>query len=133
MTILYVDSSALLKRVVIEAESAAVRVLLRESNAAGDLLTASSLAWLEVWRALRRGEMADVQSVARRAVSGIAEFQLSEAVLVRARGVGGNHLRSLDAIHLSSALAVGADHLLTYDDRLADSATDAGLTVLGPS
>lgn len=31
-----------------------------------------------------------------------------------------------DAILLASALAVGADHLVTYDDRLADSATDAG-------
>lgn len=133
MTVLYVDSSALLKRVVIEAESSAVRVLLRESNAAGHLLTASSLAWLEVWRALRRGGLANVPSVARRAVSGIAEFPLSEAVLVRARGVGGHRLRSLDAIHLTSALAVRADRLLTYDDRLADSATDAGVTVLRPS
>ena len=36
MTILYVDTSALLKRVVAEPESSAVRALLRESNAAGD-------------------------------------------------------------------------------------------------
>lgn len=133
MTVYYVDSSVLLKRVVIEAESAVVRVLLRESNAAGHLLTASSLAWLEVWRALRRGGAAHVPSVARRAMSGIAEFALSDAVLVRARGVGAHRLRSLDAIHLASALAVGADHLVTYDDRLADSARNAGISVLSPS
>lgn len=133
MTVLYVYSSALLKRVVIEAESSAVRLVLRESNAAGHLLTASSLAWLEVWRALRRGGVGNVQSVARRAVAGIAEFPLSDAVLVRAREVGGHRLRSLDAIHLTSALAVGADHLLTYDDRLAVSAADAGITVVRPS
>ncbi len=133
MTTLYVDSSALLKRIVIEPESSAVRALLRQSHQAGDLLTASSLAWLEVWRGLRRAGLANVTPLARRALSGIAEFPLSEAVLLRARNIGGDHLRSLDAVHLSSALAVGADHLLTYDDRLADSATDAGITVVRPS
>lgn len=44
-------------------------------------------------------------------------------------------LRSLDAIHLASALAV-ADELeafITYDSRLADAARNAGLTVVTPS
>jgi len=44
VTILYVDNSALLKRVVLETESSAVRILLREADADGVLLTASSLA-----------------------------------------------------------------------------------------
>jgi predicted nucleic acid-binding protein len=41
-------------------------------------------------------------------------------------------LRSLDAIHLAAAIAVGADSLLTYDDRLASSAAAVGLNVLAP-
>lgn len=133
MTVLYIDTSALLKRAVIESESSAVRSLLRRSHDAGDLLTASSLAWLEVWRALRRAGRANAEASWKRALSGVAEFPLSEAVLVRARRVGGDELRSLDAIHLASALAVGADSLLTYDSRLAASATDAGISVLSPT
>ncbi len=133
MTTLYVDSSALLKRVFIEAESSAVRSLLRQSNAAGDLLTASSLAWLEVWLALRRSGIANVSSVVPRALAGIAEFPLSDSVLARARQAGGDALRTLDAVHLASAVAVGADTVLTYDERLAESAAAAGIAVLAPS
>lgn len=43
-------------------------------------------------------------------------------------------LRSLDAIHLASALSMGSelDALITYDVRLADAARAAGLTVVTP-
>ena len=132
MTAYYVDSSALLKRVIIEAESSALRSLLRERDAAGDLLTASSLAWLEVWRSLRRAAVPDVETTAAAALSGIAEYPLNDATLLSARRVGSNSLRSLDAIHLASALAVAADSFVTYDDRLADAAASLGMAVLAP-
>jgi predicted nucleic acid-binding protein len=128
----YVDTSALLKRVVIEAGSSAVRTLLRDREGAGELLTASSLAWLEVWRALRRAGVSDLDALAESALSGIAEIPLDEDVLVRARRVGLDQLRSLDAIHLAAAIVVGADSLLTYDERLASSANAVGLNVLAP-
>ena len=133
MTVLYVDSSALLKRVVVEAESSAVRALLRERHLAGDLLTASSLAWLEVWRSLRRAGVADVEKVVKAALSGVAEYTLDEAVLQRARRVCPDELRSLDAIHIAAAIAVGADALLTYDTRLAAAAAAVGLVALAPT
>lgn len=132
MTRLYVDSSALLKRVVAEPESTAVRTLLAERHAAGDLLTSSSLAWVEIWRALRRASVADVSTIAGLALSGIAEFPLDDAVLVRARRIGQDELRSLDAIHLAAATAVGATDVLTYDTRLAAAAETAGMRVLAP-
>ncbi len=132
MTTLYVDSSALLKRVVLEAESSAVRFLLREADADGDLITASSLAWLEVWRSLRRAGVADLAATVNSALSGVAMFRLRDTVLIRARRVGYDELRSLDAIHLASALDVGADSILTYDERLAESAASVGLNVLAP-
>lgn len=132
MTTVYVDTSGLLKRVVLEPESSALRVLLRKREADGDLLTASSLAWVEVWRALRRAGVPEVVDVASLALSGIAEFPLDERVLVRARRVGLDELRSLDAIHLAAAIAVGADAVLTYDARLATSAEAVGLSVLAP-
>lgn len=59
-------------------------------------------------------------------------FRLRDSVLLRARQVGNDALGSLDAIHLASALAVGADSILTCHDRLADSAASLGLTVLAP-
>ena len=133
MTALYIDSSALLKRVVLETESSAVRALLRHANTAGDLLTTSSLSWLEVWRALRRGRLSNVPAMTRRALAGIAEFPLDDEVLSRARRIGDDTLRTLDAIHLASAVAVGADCILTYDSRLADSATGVGISVLAPT
>jgi predicted nucleic acid-binding protein len=44
-------------------------------------------------------------------------------------------LRGLDAVHLASALAVGADigMFVTYDNRLAEAAGAAGLDVRAPS
>jgi len=133
VTTLYVDTSALLKRVVVEPQSAAVKSLLRDADSSGDLLTASSLAWVEVWRALRRLGGLDVTAAAQDAVAGIAEFPLDDVILMRARQLGPDDLRSLDAIHLASAVAVGADSLVTYDARLAEAARGIGLPVLAPA
>lgn len=131
--IVYADSSALLKRVIIETESAAARDALARHVTAGDLVTASSLAWLEVWRSLRRAGARGVEDLASLAMSGVAEHELSADVLARARRVGTDALRTLDAVHLASALAVGADVLLTYDGRLADTARTVGVEVTSPT
>lgn len=133
MNVVYLDTSALLKRVVIGSESPAVRQVLRDRHAEGALLTSSSLAWVEVWRSLRRAGVADVASTAEAALAGVAEFPLSDGVLRRALRVGTDELRSLDAIHLASAIAVGADSLFTYDGRLAGAAESAGLDVPRPT
>lgn len=133
MSVVYLDSSALLKRVVIEAESTALRELLRETAGAGGLLTASSIAWLEVWRSLRRANASDVAGLTNSALSGIAEFRVTDDLLVRARRVGDDHLRSLDALHLASAIGVQADVMVTYDDRLAAASRLVGIDVKSPT
>ncbi len=131
--IVYVDSSALLKRVVREPESAPLRAVLAHHDEAGDLLVGSGLCWVEVWRALRRAvPPGDVEGLGALALSGIAEFPLTEAVLLRARSVGPDCLRSLDAVHLASAVGVGAVHLVTYDERLAAAAGLVGMVVHTP-
>lgn len=132
MTVLYCDSSALVKRVLREAGSDDVAGLLRDRHDAGDLLASSELAWLEVWRTLRRAAANDVGRAVDVALSGIAAVPLDSVVLSRARAVGGDALRSLDAIHLASAVAVGAEELLTYDDHLASAAASVGMPVLAP-
>ncbi len=131
MTIIYVDTSALVKRVVVEPESPDVRSMLRETNAAGDVLAASELACLEVWRTLRRVSVDDLESAVAAALRGIAEIPLTTDILVRARRIGPAALRSLDAIHLTSAVAIGATTVVTYDDRMARAAADFGFQVIG--
>ena len=131
MTIIYIDTSALLKRVVVEKESPEVRRVLRETNAAGDVVAASELAWLEVWRTLRRMSVDDLESAATTALCGIAEIPLTTDILVRARRIGPAMLRSLDAVHLTSAVAIGATTVLTYDDRMARAAADLGFEAFG--
>ena len=42
-------------------------------------------------------------------------------------------LRSNDAIHLATALRIGADEIVTYDDELARAAATAGIRVVAPA
>lgn len=130
MSIVYADTSAVLKRAVAEAESDAVRAAFRRHHEEGDLVVASSLAWLEVWRALRRISHQDLHGGTQRALSGIGEFPLDPAVLEAARLIGGDDLRSLDAIHLVSATMIGAHAIMTFDRRLAEAAKSAGIPVV---
>jgi uncharacterized protein len=127
--IIYVDTSALLKRVVVESESELVRHALATSSASGDLLASSTLTWVEVHRALRRGEVADPVGLTRDALSGVDEFPLEPAVLSRARTIGPPALRSLDAIHLASAVLMKADQFVTFDPRLAAAARGESIAV----
>ncbi len=71
---------------------------------------------------------------ARAILSRIALLQLDDALFELAASVEPVSLRSLGAIHLASALTLGADlgALVVYDDRLAMAAARAGLAVLQP-
>jgi predicted nucleic acid-binding protein len=64
----------------------------------------------------------------------LAIVPLDEAVWGAAAAVGSSLLRSLDAIHLASALSLGDDlgGFCCYDLRLRADAKDAGLNVLSP-
>ncbi len=59
---------------------------------------------------------------------------MDDEVLTIARRLNPSELRSLDAIHLATALSIGADlgALFSYDDRLTAAAIAAGLCVLAP-
>lgn len=129
MSLYYVDSSALLKRILDEAESQALRDWF--TAASGDRWVSSALADVEVARACRRAGIAEDDQEA--AMSDVALRDIDERVIVRARMVGGPELRSLDAIHLATAVVVGVDALVTYDDRLAQAARSVGLDVHVPA
>lgn len=60
---------------------------------------------------------------------------LDDGVLTSAASVGPATLRSLDALHLATALSMRDDIgvFITYDDRLASAAAASGLRVRSPS
>lgn len=126
----YLDTSAFLKLVVEEPESAALRERLGRWP---DRISATLLR-TETARALRRSGNGDLIGAARRLLGGLVLIRLDEPLLDRAGDLEPALLRSLDAVHLAAALSVGPDLgvLLTYDDRLRAAAQDQGLAVESP-
>ncbi len=123
------DASAYVKLIVAEPQSVALhRELARWSG-----WTSSALLGVEAVRACRRlGEA--VADSAEASLSDIALVPMDDAVLTIARRLDPSELRSLDAIHLATALSIGADlgALFSYDDRLTAAGIAAGLRVLAP-
>lgn len=126
----YVDTSALVKLVVAESETEALREWL---TAAGTELVASDLARTELMRAVRRA-VPDRVLQARAVLDSLVLTQVTPAVFEIAGRLDPHGLRSLDAIHLASALDLGddLDGLVTYDDRLAEAAMSNGVVVVAP-
>jgi predicted nucleic acid-binding protein len=62
-------------------------------------------------------------------------IRLNDRILIAAGAMLPVELRSLDAIHLATAHAVGTDlaRICTYDERLAAAAEASGLTVVAPA
>lgn len=126
----YVDTSALVKLVVAEPGTAALRAWLEE---AGRDLVACDLARTELMRAVRRAVPGRVLQ-AREVLDAIILMHVTSAVFEGAGRLDPPGLRSLDAIHLAAALDLGDDleGLITYDDRLADAAVSNGVAVVAP-
>jgi predicted nucleic acid-binding protein len=127
--VVYLDSSALVKLVVAEPESPA---LLRHLGTRPVRLS-SSLARVEVVRAVRGVGPAAVRR-ARAVLARIDLVQLDDALLDAAADLERDTLRSLDAIHVATALALGEDlaEIVTYDHRMAGAAAALGLAVSAP-
>lgn len=125
----YLDSSAIVKLVVAEPESAALRRYLRRRRP----LVSSALAKAEVARALlplgepavRRGQ---------EVVGRLELIRISDRILAGAGQLRPAELRTLDAIHLATAQQLGGHlaRIVTYDERLRAAATGAGCAVAAP-
>lgn len=125
----YLDSSAIVKLVVREPESHALRRYLRRRRP----LVSSALARTEVLRALLASGDAAV-SRGRAVLQRIDLVRVNDRILNAAGALQPSHLRSLDAIHLATAQALGEDLsvLVTYDDRMATAAGQLGYKTLQP-
>lgn len=125
----YLDTSAALKLVLEEPESAALAHALDSDEAE---LVGTWLLETEMRRAVHRVEVLTQEKVSE-VLRAVALYELPASVFTEAGLLPGPRLRTLDALHLAAAIRIGVEHVVTYDDRMADSATQLGLSVLAPN
>jgi predicted nucleic acid-binding protein len=128
--LLYLDSSAIVKLVVPEPETKALRELLRSWPER----VSSVMARIEVERVARRIGGGAVRR-ARTVLSRIALIDLDREVVRVAAATDPPELRTLDAIHLATAVSLGRDlgAFCAYDVRLGGAAVSKGIEVLAPA
>lgn len=127
----YVDTSALVKLVVAEPETAALRGWLTAGER--DPI-ACDLVRTELTRAVRL-VAPDRLATARTVLDSVTLTTVTTAVFESAGRLDPAVLRSLDAIHLAAALDLGDDleGMVTYDGRLGDAARREGIAVVSPN
>ena len=125
----YLDSSALVKTIIEEPESVALRRWLDER----EHLAACDLVRVEAVRAVRLSDPA-AAGRARRAIDTLTLIRLDDDIYDAAAELEPAGLRSLDAIHLAAAQSLGGDldGIATYDKRLAAAAAAVGVRVEAP-
>ena len=125
----YLDSSALVKLVIVEPESQALRHYLRREPERASC----ALARVEVLRAVRQQGPA-AMTKARRLLQRVNLVQIDDALLEAAAALDAGILRSLDAIHLAAAQVFGDEltAVVTYDHRMATAANLLELPVDAP-
>jgi hypothetical protein len=102
---------------------------------AGSRVVTSRITEVELRRMLVRRGLSDGAARVSAVLAAVALLNVDGPVLRAAAALPGAHLRTLDALHLASALELGDDlgALVTHDARLAEAATAAGLQVLTPT
>lgn len=121
----YFDASAIVKLSHAEMHSQSLIDYLADGSVE---VSTSIIAEVEATVALRRVGVEFAE-----AVRGFYLLSLDDDIR-RDAGRLGLPLRALDAIHVATALAVGDRDLefVTYDDRMAAAAREAGLKVIQP-
>lgn len=106
---------------------------LLEELAEWDGYVSSTLLAVESIRACARYGP-EYAADAREWLVGLALLPLDDMVMNEATALGPTPLRSLDALHLATALSIRDDLgvFVAYDDRLATAAADQGLPVVQP-
>jgi uncharacterized protein len=131
--VIYLDSSALIKLVRPENETAALEQYLHAHRARPHV--ASELVVTEVRRALHRRQAPDEQfQTANTLLERLILLPVNRLVLEHAAAIADRHLRSLDAIHLASAqrLRSSLTVLITYDVRMTVAAAGSDVPTDAP-
>jgi uncharacterized protein len=117
------------KLVIEEPESASLEGHLGDTP----MLATSRIAIVEVLRATTVANPApEARAEAGRLLSSCMLIDVSDELLRSAAGLASATGRTLDAIHLASALRIEADELVAYDRRLTAAAAERGLAVSSP-
>jgi uncharacterized protein len=129
--VIYLDSAALVKLVRLEQATADLVGWLNARS--GTPLVSSSLSEVEVPRALRRVAPEALPSVPT-TMARLYRLEIDASIRATAAAFAAPQLRSLDAIHLATAMQVRDDleAFVTYDLRLLEAADHAGLPVASP-
>ncbi len=132
MSVAYVDTSALVKLVVREAETEALLDWMGRSDQS--TFASSIVTRVELTRAARRHSPTAATS-AETVLAGTDLILMTPELLADAAVLDPLALRTLDAIHLATARRIGSSlsAFLAYDTRLRNAATHAGLPVVSPS
>lgn len=124
----YVDTSAAAKLVVAEAET---RDLVDAIAADRPRLVSSLLLETELRRMAPR-----IPGLSHARVTALLDrfalFALEPGQFTNAGAYPGAHLRTLDALHIASAIDLRVEAMVTYDPRLESAARDMGLHVVHP-
>ena len=128
--LIYLDASAIVKLVVEERESPALRAALRNRPRR----VSSALALVEVHLAAARRRPAPPTQRAGTVLAGIALIPIDQPTLEAAARFGEYGVRALDAIHLATARSLGEDleSFIAYDQRLLTAAEASGLLTEHP-
>ena len=128
---IYLDTSAVVKLIWREQETDALQGFLAKWPRTP--LVSSALLLVETRRAVLRVDPSGLQR-ADLLLTRVGKVGLTAAVLEAASRIPDPHLRSLDAIHLATALLLrdDLDALITYDQRLVAAASGEGLPVQTP-
>jgi uncharacterized protein len=129
--VIYLDTSAFVKLIQGAPETPALQRFLTEHPES--TLVSSALLAVETGRAILR-QAPDQLARADLLLTRIDQVDITRAVLEAASRLPDPSLRSLDAIHLATALQLGGDldALVTYDSRLAAAAGQQQLPVVTP-
>lgn len=129
---IYVDTSALAKLIWREAESDSLRRYL--DDCPDDRLASSTLLAIEIRRAVLR-QAAAWMPRADLVLTRVIQVPITDPIVESASRLPDPGLRSLDALHLATALLLKPelDAFLTYDKRLGAVAADHGLPVISPT
>ena len=133
---LYIDSSAAVKLGAAERETPALRDFFGQiASEHGTVhLVSSELIVVEVFRALRRA-LPDGAMRAREVCNRISTKPINSEMIRFAAFLEPSPLRSLDAVHLATALSLGESiqSVVTYDERMISTCRQLGLATASPS
>jgi len=128
--IVYVETSALTPLIKREESSVMIRNYLDDLSEDGHLLLSSRLTETELRRAAHRYGLPQSQATA---VLEALEIEEQTPAHFRMAGtLGRTNLRSLDALHVATAVASGCNAMVTLDQRVVEASEDVGVPVLDP-